>query len=81
MALVVLYTVIQQGAAARISSAFDGLTRAVQRLSDPSVALIPDVAGRPIGPKPATHPPGQDIPSTFPVPMDAGQKRPTTVSV
>lgn len=70
LVLVVLYTVIQRGAAGRISGVLGGLTSATRRLSDPKVALIPDIAGRGAeasAPRPATPTvPGQNVPTSAP---------------
>lgn len=71
LALVVIYTVVQRGAAGRISGALGGLVGITKRLSDPSVALIPDIAGRSAAPSsPPKSAPGQEVPASFEVPRN-----------
>ena len=51
--LIVLYTVIQDKTASKVATGLNGVTGVIRRLSDPTVALIPNYSKAPLPSTPA----------------------------
>jgi hypothetical protein len=83
LALVVTYTLVQTASAHRVTGALGMVATGIRRLSDPTVALVPDHSGQPTVHVPGTGPlprqPGDPIPAGVVTP-GLGQT-PNTITV